>query len=395
MAVPLHKSNEKINLLGLSTDSKSVQKVFFPNLDGLRFLAFFTVFLFHSFYTPEPTVIASTLYQVPFQLTRNGDLGVNFFFVLSGFLITYLLLSERKLTGRIAIGAFYMRRIIRIWPLYFVVVFIGFIVFPWVKMHLGQHIPVETAHPWFFFTFLVNFNNLYYGCQTPTLTLLWSVAVEEQFYLVWPLLVAAVPNNRLGWLFGGVLVLSLGFRLLHMHEPLVLSLHTISLIGDMALGGLVAWLCFRDNYLTDAVKSWPKWGIVLGYVGGVALIASREWLYQLPGYVVIDRLLLASFFAFVLLEQNYSLHSIVKMSQIRFLSYWGNYTYGLYCLHFLALIAAFQIMRHLGLNYQPLGVVLGDNALGLVLALGISWLSFTFYEKPFLKLKNRFAFITH
>jgi peptidoglycan/LPS O-acetylase OafA/YrhL len=369
--------------------------IYFPNLDGLRFLAFFSVFLFHSFYTPDPRIAASSVYQVPYRLTRDGDLGVNFFFVLSGFLITYLLLGEKKLTGRVAIGAFYMRRILRIWPLYFVVVFIGFVVFPWVKTHLGQTALYETAQPWYFFLFLVNFNNLYHGCQTPTLTLLWSVSVEEQFYLVWPLLVAAVPTRRLGWLFGCVLALSIGFRLLHVHDTLVLNLHTLSLIGDMALGGLVAWLSFRDDRFVTWVAAWSRGGIGLGYALGLSLIIGRGQLYQLPGYVAFDRLLLACFFAFVLLEQNYARHSFIKMSQLRGLSYWGKYTYGLYCLHFLALLAAYQLLHRLGLNRTPVGVVLGDNTVGLLLALGISWVSFTFFEKPFLKLKNRFAFITH
>lgn len=370
-------------------------RLFFPNLDGLRFLAFFSVFLFHSFYTPDPRIVASSVYQVPYRFTRAGDLGVNFFFVLSGFLITYLLLSEKQLTGRVAIGAFYIRRILRIWPLYFVVVLIGFVIFPWMKAHLGQTALHETAQPWYFFLFLVNFNNLYHGCQTPTLTLLWSVSVEEQFYLVWPLLVAVVPARRLGWLFGGVLALSVGFRLLHLHDNLVLRLHTLSLIGDMALGGLVAWLSFRDDRLIIQVAAWSRRGIGLGYVLGLGLIVGRDWLYQLPGYPAFDRLLLACFFAFVLLEQNYARRSFIKMSQLRVLSYWGTYTYGLYCLHFLALLAAYQLLHHFGLNRTSIGVVLGDNTVGLLLALGISWMSFTFYEKPFLKLKNRFAFISH
>jgi peptidoglycan/LPS O-acetylase OafA/YrhL len=367
-------------------------RVFFPNLDGLRFLAFFSVFLFHSFYTPDPAIQQSALYQVPYQLTRVGDLGVNFFFVLSGFLITYLLLSERQKTGRIAIGPFYLRRILRIWPLYFVAVFIGFVLFPIFKARFGHATP-EPAHLGYYLAFLSNFNNLYYGSNTPTLTLLWSVSVEEQFYLVWPLLVAAVPNRRLGWLFGGVLALSVGFRFLHLHDAKMLNLHTLSLIGDMALGGMVAWLCFRDERLISAVARLPRWAIGLGYVAGVALIYGREVLWQIPGYAGIDRLVLACFFAFVLLEQNYARHSFIKMSQLRLLSYWGTYTYGLYCLHFLALLIAFQLLRRLGLNQTPLGVVLGDNAVARALALVISWVSYNFYEKPFLKLKDRFAFI--
>lgn len=373
---------------------KGPQRVFFPNLDGLRFLAFFSVFLFHSFYTPDESLKADPIYQVPYHLTRSGDLGVNFFFVLSGFLITYLLLSEKKMNGRIAIGPFYMRRILRIWPLYYVVVFIGFVVFPWLKAHFGQNPLDEPAQPWYFLFFLSNFNNLYNGCNTPTLTLLWSVSVEEQFYLVWPLLVAVMPQRRMGWLFGGVIALSVGFRAIYIHEWHVLNLHTLSLIGDMALGGLVAWLCFRDDRLTTAMARMPRWQIITGYILGVALICGREMLNTLPGYLVVDRLVLALFFAFILLEQNYAQHSFVKMSKLRFITYWGTYTYGLYCLHFLALLFGYQLMHKLGLNSTPIGVVVGDNLAALLVALGISWVSFNFYEKPFLRLKNRFAFIT-
>ena len=369
--------------------------IFFPNLDGLRFLAFFTVFLFHSFYTSDPAVKASPIYQVCYALTRQGHLGVNFFFVLSGFLITYLLLSERQATGRIAIGAFYMRRILRIWPLYYVVVLLGFVVYPWLKIYFGQHGYHESAEPWYFVVFLSNFNNLRNGCETPTLTLLWSVAVEEQFYLVWPLLVAATPFRRMGWLLGGIMALSLSFRALHAHDPQVLGFHTLAVIGDMALGGLTAWLCFRDERLTSTVARLPRWVIALAYALGIGLIYGRAMLNAVPGYEVVERLVLGVFFAFVLLEQTYARYSLVKMKQLRFITFWGTYTYGLYCLHYIALLVGIQLLHRLGLNATPLGVVLGDNVTGLVLALAASWLSFNFYEKPFLKLKNRFAFITH
>lgn len=131
----------------------------------------------------------------------------------------------------------------------------------------------------------------------------------------------------------------------------------------------------------------------LGCPTGVAIIYGREILFQIPGYKGIDRLVLACFFAFVLLEQNYAQHSFIKMSRLHFISYWGTYTYGLYCLHFIALLIAYQVLHHLGLNQTPLGVILGDNIVRLMLALAISWVSYNFYEKPFLKLKDRFAFI--
>ena len=92
-------------------------KVFFPNLEGLRFFAFFVVFINHAFaslgyYNPSKTFVF-----VRTHFLLNGNLGVSFFFVLSGFLITYLLLKEKELTGKINIKNFYLRRVLRIWPL--------------------------------------------------------------------------------------------------------------------------------------------------------------------------------------------------------------------------------------------------------------------------------------
>src|SRR6185295_9036612 len=112
----------------------STKKMFFPHLDGWRFLAFFSVFLFHSFGKGSGAIYDhSAIYRKISWLFQNGNLGVNFFFVLSGFLITFLLLNERDLNKKIDVGSFYLRRILRIWPLYFACVLFGFFVFPHIK----------------------------------------------------------------------------------------------------------------------------------------------------------------------------------------------------------------------------------------------------------------------
>src|SRR5205085_9627779 len=116
------------------------------------------------------------------SLFGNGNLGVNFFFVLSGFLITYLLIEEKKLTGKIHIGNFWIRRILRIWPLYFACVFIGFVLFPFAK-HMAGGTSAETADPWYYLAFINNFDYIKKGLpDSPGLGVLWSVAIEEQFY---------------------------------------------------------------------------------------------------------------------------------------------------------------------------------------------------------------------
>ncbi len=107
-------------------------RIFFPNLDGLRFFCFLSVFFFHAFGSTKYADVSQTeLYWLLKKLLfENGVLGVNFFYVLSGFLITYLLIVEKEQFLKIKIGNFYIRRALRIWPLYFFCVLFGFFIFP-------------------------------------------------------------------------------------------------------------------------------------------------------------------------------------------------------------------------------------------------------------------------
>ena len=136
--------------------------VFFPNLDGLRFFCFLSVFLYHSFTPFYKEIKETALYNTVDFLFRNGNLGVNFFFVLSGFLITYLLFVEREKLGKIDIPAFYVRRILRIWPLFFLCVIFGFVLFPYLKGFFGET-SNETARPLYYFFFLNNFDFIQRG----------------------------------------------------------------------------------------------------------------------------------------------------------------------------------------------------------------------------------------
>ncbi len=170
------------------------EKIFFPNLDGLRFLSFFSVYLFHIwvllFDRYSLTGTSSGIVKFFFQ---NGEIGVNFFFVLSGFLITYLLIQEKKLTGKIHVANFYVRRILRIWPLFYVCILFGLVLYPLLKKIIGGELFV-VAHPWTYFVFLNNFDFLKNGAPA-IISVLWSVAIEEQFYLFWPLLLLQVQNE--------------------------------------------------------------------------------------------------------------------------------------------------------------------------------------------------------
>lgn len=163
-----------------------MNKIYYKNLQGLRFLCFLSVFFYHSFCTNYNNIKNSNTYLFVIRFFENGNLGVNVFFVLSGFLITSLLIEEKKHNSKISIFKFWMRRILRIWPLYFICVFFGFYIFPLIKLAFGV-IPNESATLLHYLTFTNNFEIIKKGLPDASiLGVLWSIAIEEQFYLIWP-----------------------------------------------------------------------------------------------------------------------------------------------------------------------------------------------------------------
>jgi peptidoglycan/LPS O-acetylase OafA/YrhL len=372
-------------------DSPGTQhKISFPRLDSLRALCFLSVFLFHSFHTDVQEVRSHWLWQrLKFGLFGNGDIGVNVFFVLSGFLITYLLIIEKNKPNGIHVPRFWMRRILRIWPLYYACVAFGFLVFPWLKTLSGQ-VSTETADPWYFLFFLSNFDP--HLPDASNLALLWSISVEEQFYLLWPLLLALVPVRWFPWCFSAVILQSLIFRALHP-DPDVLYGHTLSCIGDMAMGALGAWVASSHNG-----RAWVKsWSIatILGIHGSlVAMYLFRHLLAQssLAG-LVMERSIIAVLATGVILYQCFGPRTLLSLPESGYLGRLGRISYGLYCLHTIGILVAIQVLHRVGLDAQLWHVLILQTALSLAVSILLAEVSYRFYESPFLRLKDRFAVI--
>lgn len=368
-------------------------KTYFDNLDGLRFFCFLSVFLFHSFHTDLPAIKESGVFQFfKFSLFGNGFLGVNFFFVLSGFLITYLLIKEKKRNGRIHIVNFWIRRVLRIWPLYFACVFYGFVIFPYTKIMAGGQ-PAETANIWYYLGFISNFDYINKGLpDSPGLGVLWSVAIEEQFYLVWPVILSFFAVRKFWIPLVTILAGSLVFRAFNdvykLHE-----MHTLSCIGDMALGGLGAWLILERTWFAEKMRTVPRWVIVTMYAAFAFVFLFRDE-YLLSGYWirVFERLLISSIMLFIILEQCYAKNSFYKMGNFKTVSRLGLVTYGLYCLHFIIVSLVVGLSKKLGTNTSTWQVVLMEPAVSLVITIIVSFISFRYFETPFLKLKERFDF---
>ena len=161
------------------------ERFFHPELDVLRFFAFFLIFLHHSmphdptFYTAMGT--AGTLASIIAAIAATGALGVNLFLLLSSYLITELLIRERARFGQVDLKAFYIRRILRIWPLYF-----AFLAFAWALQWFvpGQHIGWRAGLA--FALFAGNWWVVFVGFPSSIIFHLWFISLQEQFYLFWP-----------------------------------------------------------------------------------------------------------------------------------------------------------------------------------------------------------------
>jgi peptidoglycan/LPS O-acetylase OafA/YrhL len=368
-------------------------KIFFPNLDGWRFLAFFAVFLVHCFHVDYEYQKKTAMYDlVRYHLFRNGDLGMYFFFVLSGFLITFLLLKEQKLNGVIHIKSFYIRRALRIWPLYFFCVFFGFVIFPWIKSIFGE-VPNETAHPIWYIAFLSNFDLIRNGLpDCSVLGVLWSVSIEEQFYFVWPLLLFLLPSKHYPKIFLFVIGGSLVYRIFH-HDYPNRELNTFCVISDMAIGGLSAWGVLNSEKFLDRIKNLGRPALVVLYICFGLIFFFRHLIFSGVWLVVPERLFMAGIFAIVILEQNYCDRSLFKMKNLKLITKLGKYAYGLYCLHFIAILVQIRIGLYFHFTSQAWILFFGP-LLAFLLAVAIAMASYHLVEVRFLRLKEKFAFIT-
>jgi peptidoglycan/LPS O-acetylase OafA/YrhL len=375
--------------------NKAKAQVFFPNLNGLRFFCFISVFFFHSFATKYTDVLADPVYTlVKYRLFLNGNLGVNFFFVLSGFLITYLLLVEKSATQRVHIKKFYLRRVLRIWPLFYLCVFFGFIIFPILKKLSGAT-PNETANPIYYLVFLNNFDFIRKGVpDSSVLSVLWSVAIEEQFYLAWPLIIGFSKPRLLPLIFVIILAGSFTFRLLNANSEIILEHHTLSCISDLTIGGLAAYLSFYSTRFINLIRNLPRNFLIAIYLCTLAVFLFRGEIFHHGSFMLaIDRLIVSLLFIFIILEQNFCNNSLFKIGSFKRISKLGEYTYGLYCLHMIGILVAFTLLSKLGLNKSVWEILIVEGGLSLGIAILLAYLSYQLFEKKFLDLKYRFELI--
>jgi len=385
---------------------KAGRSTHIPALDGLRGLAILLVLLFHF---SIPTTNFTGLKRAIVHLPGAGWVGVDLFFVLSGFLITSILYDAKRTVG--FFRNFYMRRVLRIFPLYYGVLFVAFVAVPLVRPITSATYQSLASHQFWLWAYLTNYvqppggpdwvRREYVEPGWSLFTHFWSLAVEEQFYLVWPAIVFFLNRRILMAICGVLMAAALAIRVGRVvaHADLQLSYYyTFCRMDALAAGALLA-LASRGARGMHGLMKPAKW---IGLAAGAGLLGLFVWKgesfsFKDPMVNTAGFSLLAWFFACVLLWAVVTPAASVpgRFFNFSWLKFLGKYSYGLYVLHGLlhpALDAYLPIDRLSRVLHSP---VLGAAA-HLFLAAGISLLaavaSWHLYEKHFLKLKRFFEY---
>ena len=365
---------------------------YFQNLDGLRAIAAFCVIFAHLAYWfkyPDNYFFDTLTFLMSFG-GNLGRIGVICFFVLSGFLITYLMFTEETREGKLNVIYFYIRRILRIWPLYFLTLFIGFIVYPLI-LKAGGHPHHENASWLMYAVFAANFDHIWnYFPTSNMLGVQWSVAVEEQFYLVWPLLFVLLNKKKIfPWLLGFIILCSETYSIRTGSHIAAGDYHFLSCIRYLSYGALLAWWSFHKKELLAAIlNKIKKPAVILIYLSCIGIMMLQNYItLHFPGYIYLYHLAPVLFSMYIIAEQNFSENSFFRLGNFKTLSWLGRISYGLYLTHMIAINIILAVMPP-DRQFSLLGAIAA-----LLLCISISYLSYTYFESYFLSLKKKFSFV--
>jgi peptidoglycan/LPS O-acetylase OafA/YrhL len=360
--------------------SPTSERFYRSELDVLRFGAFFMVFLSHWIPLKNDSSHALIALRMCFAF------GVSVFFALSSYLITELLQREKRQTGSLNLRAFYIRRIVRIWPLYFGVLFVGFFV---SRCNHGTSMTVESLLAYVFL--IGNMYTVFHGWLPSILAPLWSIGVEEQFYLVWPWITRT--RFLLAACFLTILISQIAILVMcNRHVPVAPTIwcNTFTHVQYFGIGGAISLLLkgkgLRLKPITRGIMI--ATGLVLFYLANQIFnanptgdaVASLSRTY--PGYLIasigVVLILLAAIGAAV-------------PSSAGPLVYFGKISYGLYVYHVLGLeLAGWSVASILHLNHFRAPITFVG---GLGLTLLVASLSYKYFESPFLRYKKRFEVV--
>ena len=358
------------------------EKKYYPQLDSIRGISVLAVFIFHAF---KPKLGDSLFEEFIIFILAHLGMGLDVFFILSAFLLTLLGMNEFEKTGKFSLKNYFIRRVLRIWPLYFILMFFSFVVLRIAQYYSGQQITLPPAQWYLFFI-----SNFYLPDHVFFLRILWTLSIEEQFYIVWGVCLLFF-QKYLKWVIIFLGFLSIVFIVFQTLAGVGIYFHTLSYIIDMMCGAFAAFCIKRKNKIYEFIcgltrtQSFafymflPLFFVVFFLIDrkltGVAYYLNTE----------IFRVIFIVFCSLVVMEQMREQSSIFNISKNRFLIYTGKISYGLYCFH--GFVIAFGNLLILKMNFTI--PILLQFLIFLIITFLVAGISYTYIEKPFLKLKEK------
>lgn len=364
-------------------------KTHFNNLDATRFLSFILIFLSHILYTNSSELSNSNTYLFIESYLKIGSLGLDYFFVLSSFLISWVIFEEYNQTNKFSVRLFFIRRSLRIWPLYFFIVLLGYTVVSLNNQIIGNS---SEALPsiFYFLSFSINFFIANHGHKFLFfLVFLWSIAVEEQFYLFWALVLKYLRKYFVLICFS-LIALSICFRMIYLDNQDILYFHSISLLGNFAIGSLLAYISFYKTPIFSRVLQLKKGGILFIYLIIALNFVFYHTIYSSPIFIVLEKIIFSVFFGFIIWEQSFSENSIIKLGRWKKINYLGKISYGLYCYHGVVITVVFKIAEQCSQANNFAQVLFFNPLIIFMFTVALSVVSYELVEKRILKLKNKF-----
>jgi peptidoglycan/LPS O-acetylase OafA/YrhL len=357
-----------------------------PALDGLRGIAILLVI-------PHNADIFShsAVWLWPIALIAHaGWIGVQLFFVLSGFLITRNLLDTRGDDNYLR--SFYVRRVLRIFPLYYLTLLVGLVVLPHVIDFSPGALASHHNQIWLW-TFLSNWVQPY-GIEVSGFSHFWSLAVEEQFYLLWPFAVLFAAGSRLLWVCLALVLLALLSRMLLMHagaKPEVLYMFTNCRMDALAMGAGAAALSLYPAWTQWLARNIRAVQLIVLAVVLVAAFFSHSYSVYDPRTLIVGQTLLAAAFALLIagigsIAPNTFGHTLRRLLEMRWLRTVGRYSFAMYVFH-MAILLAFGDSILDALAFAGSATPLLYSLAAILLSFLAGLISYHLVEKHFLRLK--------
>ncbi len=389
----------------MEKDLSPNQRKYFPNLDGLRFVGSLIIIILHI----EDIKFKHGREVIPWirYFHPTGEMDVTLFFVLSGFLITFLLLQEKKKTNTIDLKAFYLRRTLRIWPLYFLIVILGFFVLPHLDAYFSTAYSFHIyKHFWLYFIGCILFLSPIVRTATglpQTIGPIWSIGVEEVFYLCWPLFLKRAKNylKLFILIIAGIILLRNAVLLCEplfngslASENIFKFLRSMSVqyrISSMAIGGIGAYLVITENkkVLSFLFRRDVQFGIYLLTLG---LLFSRIGLRAIgrESFPSMNYEWYSVLFMCIIVNLAANPKSIIKLD-FPWMNYLGKISYGLYMYSPIMRILAMELIEKIaGRQIAGWQMNLIYYLTTILSTIGIAAVSYQLFEKRLLSFGKRF-----